>query len=46
MFRYRSHAIFAGIAIAALFCAPVRSGQSTGVSHTLTGVDMYESMNA
>ena len=45
MFRYRSHAIFAGIAIATLFCAPVRSGQSTGVSHTLTGVDMYESMN-
>jgi uncharacterized protein YbbC (DUF1343 family) len=42
MFRYRSHAIFAVVAIAALLCVPTQSGQSSDVSHALTGVDMYE----
>ena len=46
MFRYRSQAIFAVVTIAWLFCAPMRSGQFAGVSHTLTAVDIYESMNS
>ncbi len=46
MFLYRSQAIFAGVAIAALLCAPLRSGQLTGRRRTLTGIDMYESMNS
>ncbi|MGA8768441.1 MAG: exo-beta-N-acetylmuramidase NamZ domain-containing protein, partial [Candidatus Acidiferrales bacterium] len=46
MFRYRSQAIFAAIAIVAAFCAPMRSGQFAGVNHTLTGVDMYDFMNS
>jgi uncharacterized protein YbbC (DUF1343 family) len=46
MFLYRSQAIFVGVAIAALLCAPLRSGQLTGRRRTLTGIDMYESMNS
>jgi uncharacterized protein YbbC (DUF1343 family) len=46
MFRYRSQAIFVVVAIAALFCAPVRSGQLPDTSHTLTAIDVYELMNS
>ncbi len=46
MFRYRSHAVFVVVAAAGLFCAPVRSGQVAGVSHTLTAIDVYEAMNS
>jgi uncharacterized protein YbbC (DUF1343 family) len=46
MFRYRSQAVFVACAIAAVFCAPMRSEQSAGVSHTVTAVDVYELMNS
>jgi len=46
MFRYRSQAIFVVVAIVALSCASLRSGQVAGVSHTLTAVDVYEAMNS
>ncbi len=46
MFRYRSQAVFAVVAIVTLFGAPSRSGQLAGVSHTLTAVDIYEAMNS
>ncbi|MDR3721787.1 MAG: DUF1343 domain-containing protein, partial [Candidatus Acidoferrales bacterium] len=46
MFRYRSQAIFVVCAVAALFGASTRSGQFAGVTHTLTGVDMYDFMNS
>jgi uncharacterized protein YbbC (DUF1343 family) len=46
MFRYRSQAMFVVVAVAGLFCAPVRSGQLPGTSRTLTAVDIYEAMNS
>jgi uncharacterized protein YbbC (DUF1343 family) len=46
MFRYRSQAVFVACAIAALFCAPAHSGPPAAENHTLTGVDVYESMNS
>jgi uncharacterized protein YbbC (DUF1343 family) len=46
MFRYRSQVVFVAGTIAALFCPPMRSGQSAGASYALTGVDVYESMNS
>jgi uncharacterized protein YbbC (DUF1343 family) len=46
MFRYCSQPVLAACAIVTLFCAPLRSGQFAGVSHTLTGIDMYEFMNS
>ena len=46
MFRYRSQAVFAVVAIVALFCAPLRSEQVADVSHAVTGVDAYLAMNS
>jgi len=46
MFRYRSQAIFAGIAIATLSCAPVTSGPPAAGGRTLTGVEIYEATNS
>jgi uncharacterized protein YbbC (DUF1343 family) len=46
MFRYRPQAIFVVVAIAGLFCAPLRSGQLATASRTFTAVDVYEAMNS
>jgi len=46
MFRYRSQAIFVACTFAAIFCATARSGPAATEVRTLTGIDVYESMNS
>jgi uncharacterized protein YbbC (DUF1343 family) len=45
MFRYRSQAIFVACLIAAVFCAPMRSGPRAHKGRTKPGIDILEDQN-